>query len=242
MTLMAPRTSIITLTQDRPAYLAEAIASVQAQDDPDIEHVVYDNGSTSLEVAQILREAKERDPDRFFYYRAAKSDVVRGVGIYWNAIIRQMARGRYITILDDDNRKLPSFVSEMALAMESMGAEAVTCGWHFIDESGERRGTSTSNRYTTPATLWHNNTVDSGAILFRREAFEAVGGFPTHLEAGEDWYFIAKLVQRGHVVHLPAILFEYRRHSGTKSASLHDAIYRDTVHKVRSEIFASGGP
>jgi glycosyltransferase involved in cell wall biosynthesis len=231
----------LTLTQDRPEYLVEAIASVEAQTDTDLEHVVYDNGSTDPRVAEVLRDAKRRLGDRFIYFIAPRQPV-EGIGVYWNALVA-MSRGRYLTILDDDNRKRPDFVERTVAPLEAdEGVSAVTCGWARIDEAGRKTGEVHSNLYTSLPALWHNNTIDAGAMTFRRQAFEDVGKFSTTLSTSEDWHFVIRLIQSCKVVHLREALLDYRVHRGARSRKAVDLGQVINMQRVRIELFPEGRP
>jgi hypothetical protein len=48
--------------------------------------------------------------------------------------------------------------------------------------------------------------------MFRREAFDAIGGYSERFAAGEDQDFFFKMTSRGRVVTLPDVLYQFRYH------------------------------
>lgn len=209
--------SVITLTQDRPEWLAEAIESIEYQSRSDWEHLVYDNGSCDPRVAEVLKAAKARNPERFFYTAPGGRgpDVV---GFYWNVLLG-LARGEYITILDDDNRKCHSFLDDMGIVLSGEpGTDAVSCGWEIIDDAGKLTGVERHwNLLTTMPKLWQSNTIDSNALMFRRSVLDKIGQFDPTLTTNEDWHFIIRLARNGTIKHLEKSLLEYREHSQARS-------------------------
>ena len=204
---MSPRTTVITVTYNRPEWLAEAVASVEEQTDHNWEHLVYDNGSTNPRVDEILYAATERAGGRFRYFHAVNNRDI--VAPHWNFLLER-ARGEYVTILDDDNRKRPDFIERMIAPMEvDLSVDAVSCGWAVIDGSGKPTGEERHlNVATTLERLWYDNTIDSNAMVFRRSALGRVGLFDASLSTNEDWDFVIRLVRHCRMVHLPDALLD----------------------------------
>ena len=237
--MSAPKTTVITVTQDRPEYLAEAIASIEAQTDSDWEHLVYDQGSRDPRNVEVLKAAKLRNPDKFFY--AAPGG--RGpdvVGFYWNMLLG-MARGRYITILDDDNRKHPEFLQVMTRMMDlDPSLEATTCGWSPIDEKGQPSGEERHwNTLTSMAKLWQSNTIDSNAIVFRRSVIDKIGQFDGSLTTNEDWHFMIRLARSCCVLHRNESLLEYREHAKARSRRAVQLGAYGNWDRIRKELFTA---
>lgn len=231
------KTSVITLTYNRPDYLAEAIASIEAQTDQDYEHLVYDNGSTDLRVIEVLRAAKSRRPDQFFYAMSGAPSIDL-VGVHWNVLLG-FARGRYITILDDDNRKRPDFIARMIDYMETNSMiEGVSCGLSPIDADGHRCGADRhTNLNTSLLRLFKDNTIDSNAIVFRREVIDKIGQFDPRLTTNEDWHFMIRLIRSCCVVHLEAALVDYREHTQARSRRALELGAHANWERIRDELF-----
>ena len=91
-----PRVSVIVPTFDRSVLVRRAIDSVLAQDEPSVEIVVIDDGSTD-DTQDRLRELAGRD-GRIVYRRQARGGVVsaRNHGL-------SVASGAHIAFLDSDD-------------------------------------------------------------------------------------------------------------------------------------------
>lgn len=231
------KTSVITLTQNRPVYLDEALRSIEAQTDRRWEHIVWDNGSTDPKVKDVLRIAKRRNPDKL-HFGLHPQERVDSIGYFWNKLLK-LTSGPYITILDDDNRKKPDFLAKMLAPMErNPEIEAVTCGWSVIDGDGRPTGEDRHlNLQTTLMKLWADNTIDSNAVVFRRSVLTKIGLFDPTLSTNEDWHFMIRLIRQCRVVHLHDCLLEYREHSGARSKQALELGAHANWKKIRKELF-----
>ena len=235
-----PKISVVTLTQDRPEWLEEAILSVENQTEQDYEHLVYDNGSQANKVREVLEVAKKRRPEQFFFTspggRGGRGPDI--VGFYWNVMLG-LARGQFLTILDDDNRKKPTFFADMIAPMDADATvDAVSCGWSPIDAKGNAAGEDRHwNTLTTMPKLWQSNTIDSNAFVVRRAVFDRVGQFDPKLSTNEDWHFIARLTRAGKWVHLPQSLLEYREHEMARSRRAVALGAYANWQRIRTELF-----
>ena len=235
------QTSILTATRNRPAYLAEAIASVEEQTDFDWELLIYDDASTDVKIREVIDGAKKRNPDRVF-------DVVSSVkgprspALFWNFLLC-LARGKYITILDDDNRKHSEFLSRMTAPMESDSSiGATSCGWMRIDEMGKSIEDCHWNLATNEVNLWRSNTIDSNALCFRKSVLADVGVFPMYMDSCEDWHFVIRLVRACKMVHLEDVLLDYRVHRNAASTRGDDEGMIRNRDLVRRDLFPNGPP
>jgi GT2 family glycosyltransferase len=231
--------SIIGVTIDRPDYLEEAIRSIENQTEQDYEHFIFSKDQPDSRSHEILRAAKARRPDKFFYTLPG-GDHADIVGRYWN-ILLGFARGQFITILDDDNRKRPNFLAEMTAPMDAEPAiEAVTCGWSIIDGDGRLTGEDRHlNLRTSMQHLWWDNSIDSNAVVFRRSIVDKIGQFDPTLTTNEDWDFMIRLVRHCTVVHLESSLLEYREHGGSRSRRALDLGAHENWRKIRESRFTA---
>jgi glycosyltransferase involved in cell wall biosynthesis len=115
----APLVSVIVPTRDRPALLAEALASLAAQTLSDFECLVVDDGGTH----GVALPADAR-------FRLVRRDWSGGAAAARNTGIAE-ARGRYVAFLDDDDRYLPE---RLALGLEAASRAPVgLCWWAQLD-------------------------------------------------------------------------------------------------------------
>lgn len=205
---MAPKVSIITCSHNRPDLLREAIESVRAQTDPDWEHLIYDDFSTDKRVLETLAWAT-RDP-RVRVWRGQEN--LDRPSVLWNFMMDR-AYGRYLTVLDDDNLKLPTFVAAMSKELDDDPAlDVVTCGWRVDRAVGEPEGEYFLNLSTSAERLVNLSTCDGGAMLYRRSTFERAGYFSEAVRTNEDWDWLRRAVHNGKVKNLHEVHSTYRSH------------------------------
>lgn len=108
-----PRVTIAIPLYKRMRFIPDVLASVAAQDYPDIELLVSDNGENGPE----LREMIERHYPRPLTFR--RNDVTEPVmSRHFNQLVGA-ASGEYFVLLCDDDLIEPGFVSSLVAALDS---------------------------------------------------------------------------------------------------------------------------
>jgi glycosyltransferase involved in cell wall biosynthesis len=191
-----------------PEFLPEAIRSVLQQTYRPIEIIVVDDGSLLNPAVPLLREAK------LLVDSVISLPENRGIGAARNAGIR-MASGNFIVTLDGDDRIEPTYIEETLSAVNSSGAAAAyTQVRHFGDENG-----IFSHEITLKSLLAREGAVSS--LLFKRELFDAVGGYTENRQLSEDYQFLIDAVDAGwKFCRVDKPLYCYRKHA--HGASLKD--------------------
>jgi glycosyltransferase involved in cell wall biosynthesis len=115
--------SVIMLTYNRAQYVARAVRSVMAQSFKDFELILIDNGSTDGgHTEAICRELVTEYPEIQFIQRANSNiGAGRNVGL-------DMARGRYIAFVDDDDYVYPDMLIFLYNLIERHQADISFCG------------------------------------------------------------------------------------------------------------------
>ena len=98
-----PLVSIVTPTYNQAEYLAETIESVLAQDYPNIEYIVLDDGSTDS-----TPEVLNRYSGRVRWERHDNMGQARTLNKGW-----AMSRGEFIGYLSSDDLLLPDAISKL---------------------------------------------------------------------------------------------------------------------------------
>ncbi len=198
---MAPLVSIPILCHNYGRFLAEAIESALAQTHPNVEVIVWDDGSTdsTAEVAaRYLPDVKVVSQENAGLVRTCKRAV-------------EAARGEWFAFLSADDRFEPTYVEELLGAIErSRGASfAYSDARLFGAASGVQQAV-----LFDPLLLVRGKFVNWCALT-RREDFLALGGYDEALEEHgyEDWDFWLRMTESGRRgTHVPKPLLLWRRH------------------------------
>jgi signal peptidase I/CTP:molybdopterin cytidylyltransferase MocA len=190
--------SVIVRTKDRPALLAETVASIRATGYP-AEIVVVNDGGVHPRVDGVT---------------LVNHETSRGRSAAANAGVKA-AKNEYVAFLDDDDLYYPEHLATLASAARGSNAAA----WYsdavsaFID--GEtREPMRIYARDFDREVLLVDNYIPLPTLLMRRADFLDLGGFDPAFDLFEDWDFLIRLSQRGDFVHVPRITCEIRHIKG----------------------------
>ncbi|MFN3746758.1 MAG: glycosyltransferase family A protein [Hyphomicrobiaceae bacterium] len=105
---------IVTPVYNGQNYLEETMASVQAQDYPNLLHIVLDNASTDKTPAIVARYAGARIP-----VRTIRNPAVLPIGQNWNAAVSLIpTEAKYFRVLSADDLIAPQFMSRAIDVLE----------------------------------------------------------------------------------------------------------------------------
>ena len=201
-----PRVSIVVTCCNLGLYLPDALESITRCDPTLCETIIVDDGSTQPETCLVLDRVVAAG------WRVQHQEN-RGLGPARNAGVRA-ARGDFILPLDADNMLRAAYVTEGIRALDTRPDVAVAYGdVQFIGELVERRVVPEFDLER----LHLGNFIDACAV-FRKSAWEAVGGYDEHLPANghEDWALWLSLAERGcQFHHIPEVTFDYRVRPGS---------------------------
>jgi glycosyltransferase involved in cell wall biosynthesis len=182
MANLSPLVSIVIPAYNAERFLREALSSICAQTHADLEIIVCDDASTDR-TGEIARDTGD---DRVRYLRNDRT--LGGYGAM-NRGVRE-SRGDYVAIYHADDVYDDRIVErELAFLRARSDVGAVFCLDRFIDESGREY-----NRLRLPKALdrvdlfdtklladsllrYKNTFLRTPSVMFRRAAFESVGGF-----------------------------------------------------------------
>ena len=201
-----PRVTVVMSTHRVSPYLAEALQSVKDQSFTDWRLIVMDNGSPDPDG---VRRAASAVPGAV---------VVREAGHVVSVPLNHgaaLARGEYVTFLDDDDVWLPERLQTLVDALDAdPGAGAAYSSIDAIDAQGERRGPHFVAAGESAHDLLSGRVPFPNVVSFvyRRTALLRVGGFNPALEYAEDTDLTFRLLQYSRLVGVPEVLTLYRRH------------------------------
>lgn len=203
-----PLVSIVTPAYNQAEYLAETIDSVLAQDYPNIEYIVLDDGSTD-ETPAVL----QRYDGRVRHERHPNMGQANTLNRGW-----EMARGSLIGYLSSDDRLEPNAISKLVKAMSERPDAAVAyCDFQLIDAQGRGFRTVQAEEFSQERLCVDLVCQPGPGALFRREVFDRTGGWAGHLRHVPDFEFWLRASRLGPFVRVPHVISHYRIHEGSAS-------------------------
>jgi glycosyltransferase involved in cell wall biosynthesis len=144
---VTPWISVIVPTRDRPEGLARALASVLEQTCEDVEVVVVDDGSAPP-ARERVTPATLADEPRLRWLALPRRARGHGAPFARNTGVAA-ARGRYLTMLDDDDRWTdPDHLARARQVLEAAEAADAPAELYFANQHAFREGAR------LPAALW----------------------------------------------------------------------------------------
>ena len=185
--------STLIPVRNRACLLAEAVASVQAQDHPSTEIIIVDDGSSD-DTAAVAQALLNRHPGNVQLVRHQQPG---GPGFARQQALR-LARGAFIQYLDSDDLLLPGKFSAQVEAFRRHPEADICFGRSFQENhrtqppcrTGPIRGTGEAHTALFPLLLrerwWTTSTP-----LYRRSLVERIGPWLPLINE-EDWEYDAR--------------------------------------------------
>lgn len=197
--------SVIIPTYGRPTLLKRAIDSVLNQSYNEIEIIVVDDnnpGTTEREeTEELLKNYATNKKVIYIKHEFNKNGAAaRNTGL-------SIAKGVYVTFLDDDDEMLPNRVSECVKEMDSLDKSWGACYTDFnkykangvIDTCGENRS---GDLYLQA--LMRSIYIGSGSNLFlRMDLVKNIGGYDEDFRRNQDLEFMARFLENSKLSFLP---------------------------------------
>ncbi len=241
--MSAPLVSIIIPAYNHEQFIERAVRSALAQDYPNLELLVLDDGSKDNTYARLqqLRPACEKRFARVVFATQPNA----GPAVTMNRLVAQ-CRGKYISACASDDEYLPACISTQVAVLEAHPEAVQTLpDNYFIAPDGTRLerarnkddtykplGTDPKN-YPTFAAFWqaqmpghdfHAADFHSYENLLKKHNF--LNGYLWRADTGksffplpncrmsEDYYINLQLAKAGRVIFVDQPLFNYRIHPG----------------------------
>lgn len=203
-----PLVTIVTPAYNQAEYLAETIESVLAQDYPNIEYIVLDDGSTDS-----TPEVLQRYEGRAHVERHANMGQAATLNKGW-----ANAKGEFLAYLSSDDRLLPNAVSRLVAALLAAPSAAVVyCDFYLIDAEGRRLREARAEDFDPERLVVDLVCQPAVGAVFRREVFRREGGWNESLRQVPDFEFWLRARRQGDFLRVPELLSEYRVHEGSAS-------------------------
>lgn len=230
-----PLVSVILPNYNYARYLKERIRSILHQNFVDYEFIYLDDASKD-ESNEVMR-AFSNDPRVTMHCFETNSGKVYQ---RWNDGAA-LAKGRWLWFAGADDSAQPQFLETLLrLAAQNPEVAILHCQMATIETAGRLLG---MNWCATPDLAQHlsRDYVSPGvdevsrltagcflssasAMLIRRDAFEAEGGFDVRLWSAADWHLYAKILHKHDVAYAAEPMALYRAHRTTVTKTTRAAI------------------
>jgi glycosyltransferase involved in cell wall biosynthesis len=212
-----PAVSVIVPAYRVTAYIAEAVESVLRQTRQDHEILVVNDGCPDTENLE-----KALAPYRSGIRYIAQSN--GGPGAARNRGLREAA-GRYIALLDGDDRWMPAYMEKQLGWMERDEALDLLYPNSEVFGGGPRDGTLLRGpgEWREPATidsLVEGTNVVNNVAMFKKEIAVRAGGWDPEMRHAEDFDLWLRIAARGgKILYNPQVLAGYRIRPGSQTGN-----------------------
>jgi teichuronic acid biosynthesis glycosyltransferase TuaG len=214
--------SVVMPAYNAAPYIAEAIASVQAQTYQNWELLVVDDGSTDDTAAIVQHYSAIDDRIKYIYQKNARQSRARNNGI-------AQAIGNYIAFLDSDDvwfpEKLQLQLQVLAdTAIDLVFGEAAVFEKQFHKDITTVLGAGQGlyEGIQGLSAFLAKNQIPMLTVVVRKEALARVGNFTedNKFPNAEDYHLWLKmLLENCSFYGMPTVLGAYRVHAASISAS-----------------------
>jgi glycosyltransferase involved in cell wall biosynthesis len=203
-----PLVTIVTPTYNQAEYLGETIESVLAQDYPNIEYIVIDDGSTDR-----TRDVLKRYDGRIRWESQENMGQAATLNRGW-----AMGAGEIIGYLSSDDLLKPSAVSEAVRSLRGEPDLALAYpDFELVDPTGRHVRIMRSPEFDYKNMIVDLICYPGPGAFFPKDLFCATGGWDSRLRQVPDLEFWIRLAQHGRFKRVPMVLASARIHQTSQS-------------------------
>ena len=206
--LNQPLVSVVMIVRNVDRFLAEAVESILAQTFTDFEFVILDFGSTDRSKAIASSYAARDNRIRLHEVPNCGLAEARNAACF-------LAEGQYIAIQDADDMSVPDRLLRQVEFMEKhqdFGLLGGAAEW--VDSQAKSLWTLTfpTEDCEIRSALSTRCPFSQTAVLLRREAFLAVGGYRAAFAPSEDYDLWLRISEHFRCANLKEVVVKYRIH------------------------------
>jgi GT2 family glycosyltransferase len=199
---LLPTLSVVMPVRDAGPYLDASIKSILEQTHQDFEFVIRDDGSTDGSTERLRQWAARDARIKLFV-----GDRPLGPAASSNWVVAHSS-GEFVARMDADDICHPDRLKrQIAILAEAPDACLVGSLWEGIDETGRNVRPRDRWRLSRPCAF---SPFPHGSIMFRRQAFEQVGGYRAEANFWEDADLYLRMAMIGRLLVLPDSLYLHR--------------------------------
>jgi glycosyltransferase involved in cell wall biosynthesis len=175
-----PLVSVVICSLNGHKRISRAIQSVLGQDYRELELIIVDDGS-SPSLADVIQNHQDQ---RLRFFRFDRNQGLHAA----RAFALNQARGKFVALLDDDDWWLPGKLARQLAILEQFPQVGLVCtgALDLYPDGTEMLRLPPAELIAYEQELVGECTIAS-SVLFRRSAYEEVGGFDPSLYRCGDW-------------------------------------------------------
>ena len=231
----APTVSVVMSVYNGADHVAQAVESVLAQDGVDFEFIIVNDGSQDESPQIVDRYAVENSRIRPIHQenRGLTQALIRGCA---------EARGEFIARQDADDLSLPGRLHKLHGLLRTNERVAFVSSWaqvygpkgELLDELRRPQGPEEA---TDLLLNGRTGPPGHGTVMFRRSAYEKVGGYRPEFYFSQDSDLWLRLGEVGLLAYCPEFLYAFRYDVQSISSSYRAAQRQlgEIVHDCRRD-------
>lgn len=233
--------SIVITTHKGSNSVGYAVESVLSQDYSPVEIIVVDDNGLGTEeqiaTEKALHEYIQAGKITYHPHEVNKNgSAARNTGV-------ALANGKYIGLLDDDDRYFPEKIAKSIARLSELSQE---WGGVYTDveiDYGERG--RYVNRYHKEGLLvfemlTHIIFMNPSVLIMRKEAYDAINGYDESFARHQDWEFNARFFDKYMIAHVGIVGSVYncqiKRHFNPIKAQEYRAYYMSKMKPIISKL------
>ena len=232
--------SIIIPTCNRSTYLEQAIKSVTEQNNPNIELIIINDGSTDNTETIINNYSQKYSFITHLYQENKGAVAARNLGI-------GKSSGDYLIFLDDDDLLIFNCIEKLLTTIKNQPENVkIVCGNLIVDYGdikSRRLGNSFANapRSEILFRFLSANHITPGQLIIDREAVIEAGCFSPEYPYAEDYHLWTKILYKYDIAYIPNPVLLHRKHPG-QVTSKEKGLIRYYSDKVAFKFLAKINP
>lgn len=222
---------MVLATYNHAGYVGDAIASVLSQETARPFELIISEDCSTDGTREIVEEAARRDPRVRLLLSPVnlRSNEVVARGI-------RAARGRYICLLDGDDRWIVADKLERQAAVLDAEPSASACFHNALivrgiarEPSDERWTPGTQPNRVNQHEVWRGNPFATSAGMLRRDALAGLGEWYAGFFPVTDWPLYILCAEHGDLLFIDEPVAAYRLHEAGLFSALPD---RTKLHQI----------
>lgn len=221
-----PKVSVVVPNYNHARFLRQRIDSILAQTFQNFELILLDDCSTDDSRSVLSSYSSDPHVSAVVFNEKNSGTTYK----QWNRGVR-LARGEYVWLAESDDYSDSRFLERLSSVLDSHpSAQFVFCRSYAVTEDGSPDGFGDSKFLGFDQDCWSEDYCRDGrelcrtymirsnilpnaaSVLFRKAAYERVGGADENMRLNGDWKLWASLMMQGDVAYVSEPLNYYRFH------------------------------